>query len=111
MLSMRISFVYPQHAHKELMCALSMCVRNWAYTSGNSACTEHTCQELMRAQSRVLLKHAEHTHQKLMHTQSIWARNWCIPWAYASVSFTYAHRKRKNSKFKKVPSKHAEYAC
>ncbi len=108
------------------MRALSMHDRNWcirwAYESGTDACTEHTRQVLMRAQSAFPSKNAEHTHQGLMRTLSehtgqelmcslsIRVRNWCVPWAYASVSYAYAQHKYNNSKFEKVPSKHAEHA-
>ncbi len=62
----------------------------WAYASGNDAYPEHTGQELM-------------------HSLNIRVRNWCVPWAYASVSYEYAQHKHKNSIFEKVSSKHAEH--
>jgi hypothetical protein len=34
----------------------------------------------------------------------------CVPWAYASVSSANAQHKSKNSKFEKVPLKHAHHA-
>ncbi len=50
-----VHFIYAQHARKELMHALSMCVKNWcvlwACTVGTDAYTEHTSQELVRALS------------------------------------------------------------
>ncbi len=74
----------------------------------------------MRAQSAVPSKHAEHTHQGLMCTLRIHFRNWCVPEHMGQklmrtlsirISFLrYAQHKRKNSKFLKVPSKHAEHA-
>jgi hypothetical protein len=54
----------------------------------------------MHAQSAVHSKNPEHMHQELLHTLSIHV--------YASVSYTYAQLKHKNSKFEKVPSKYAE---
>ena len=45
------------------------------YESGIGACTEHTHQVLIHAQSAVPLKHAEHTHQELIPTLSICIRN------------------------------------
>ncbi len=121
------------------MRALSMRVRNWcvhcACTSGTDVYAEHTSQELVRALSICVRANActegipfkkcwayasgtdaypDHTGQELMHLLSIRVRNWCIPWAYASVFYVYALHKHKNSKFEKVPSKHAEqceHAC
>ncbi len=67
----------------------------WAYLSWSDAYPERAHQDLLRSHAL-----AEH----------MW-RNWCIPWAYASVSNVYAQHKRKNSKFEKVPSNHAEHGC
>ncbi len=84
-----VYFVNPQHARKEIMHALSMRVRNWcvhwACMSGAGACTEHTCQVLMCAQSAFPSKSAEF----LMHTLSIRVRNWCVRWAYESGADAY----------------------
>ncbi len=79
---------HAEHTGQELTCTLSVRVRNWcinwAHESGTGACTEHTPQILMHAQSAFPSKHAEHTHQELMRTLSIRVRNWCVHWAYAS---------------------------
>ncbi len=85
------------------MRALSKWVRNWCLQWA----MEHMRQGTNRAQSAVPLKNA---HQELVRTLSIRVRNWREHWAYASVSYAYAQHKRKNFKFKKVPSKHAEHA-
>ncbi len=134
-----VHFVYPQNARKELMHALSIHVRNWfvhwamwactsgtyvcvsiwirnwcvhwAYASGTNACTEHSPFKICRAYASGTDTYPVHTGQELMRTLSTRVKNWCVPWAYASVSFAYAQHKRKNSKFEKVPSKHAEHAC
>jgi hypothetical protein len=119
-------FVYPQHARKEMMLALSMRVRKWcvywACASGTDAYAEYTSQELMRALSICYASgtntctecipstNAKHTQQELIRTLSIRVRNWCVPWASVSVSYTYGQHKHKNSKFEEVPSKHAEQA-
>ncbi len=104
-----------EHVRQELMRKLSIRVRNWcvhwAYASGTNACTE-----------RIPIKNAEHTHQELMRTLSIRVRNWCVCSAFASVpdayphhahhavSYAYAQRKHKNSKFERGPYKPC-WAC
>ncbi len=130
-----VHFLYPQHARKELMRALSMRVRNWcvhwAGASGTDAYAEHTSQELVRALSirirylfvhraHSLQKNAEHTHQELMHTLSIRVRNWCIRWAYESGTDLYPEHTHqflmrmlsisiKILNLKEVPTNHAEH--
>jgi hypothetical protein len=95
------------------------CVR-WACESGTGACTEHTHQVLMRAQSAFPSKNAEHTHQELMRTLSIWVRNWCVCSACASVPDAYAQHAHKFltrmlgisikiPNLKEVPTNHAEH--
>ncbi len=85
---------YPEHKCQELMCVLSICIRNWwvhwAYVPGTNACKE-------RSPFKTSWAYASGTAAQ------------CTPWAYASVSYAYAQLKRKNSKFEKVPSKHAEH--
>ncbi len=72
------------------MRTLSLRVRNWcvhwAYQSETGACTEHTHQLLIRAQSAVPLKHDDHDNmgQELMHALSVHVRNWCACSACAS---------------------------
>ena len=103
---------------------LSIRVRNWcvhwAYESGTGACTEHTHQVLMRAQSAFPEKNAEYTHQELMRTLSIRVRNWCICSACTSVPDTYAQHAHqflthmlsigiKISNLKEVPTNHTEH--
>ncbi len=100
-----------EHARQELICTLSIQVRNWcvhwAYATGTNACTEHILFNKCWAYASGTDAHPEHTGQELRPSLSIRVRNWCIPWAYASVSYTYAQHKHKNSKFEKVPWKHA----
>ncbi len=71
------------HAHQELMCKLSITIRNWcvrwAYESGTDACTEHMRQVLMCAQSAVL--------QNML---SRCIRDWCVFWAYGSATDAFA---------------------
>ncbi len=95
------------------MCARTWCVhwayafRNWcmhcAFEQGTCAYTEHMRQDIKRALRAVPSNHAEHTHQEEMRTLSIWVRNWCVPWAIASVPYAYAQHQHKNSQFENVP--------
>ncbi len=103
-----------EHARQELMRTLSIRFRNWwlhwAYALGTNVCTERIPFKKCWAYASGNDVYPEHTGQELMHSLSIWVRNWCVPWAYASVSYAYAQHKHKNYKFEKVPSKHAEHA-
>ena len=96
------------------MRALSMRVRNWcvhwAYVLATNVCTERIPLKQCWAYASGNDAYPEYTGQELMHSLNIRVRNWCIPWAYASVSYAYAQHKHKNSIFEKVPSKHAEHA-
>ena len=104
----------PEHALQELMRTLSIRVRNWcvhwAYVLATNVCTERIPLKKCWAYASGNDAYPEHTGQELMHSLNIRVRNWCIPWAYASVSYAYAQHKHKNSIFEKVPSKHAEHA-
>jgi hypothetical protein len=99
----------PEHARQELMRMLSIRVRNWcmhwAYASGTNACTERIPFKKCWAYASGTDAYPEHTGQELMRTLSIRVRNWCVPWAYASVSYTYAQHKHKNSKSERGLSK------
>jgi hypothetical protein len=92
-----------------ILYTISICIRNWcvhwAYASGTNVCTEGTIK-FVKAPTR----HAEHMRQELMRTLSVCIRNWCYcwadasgteayPWAYASVSYSYARYKCNNSNF------------
>jgi len=97
---------YPEHTGQELMHSLYIRVRKWyvpwAYASVSYAYAQHKHKNSIF--EKVPSKHAEHTHQnwciypeqckhtgqKLMHLLSILVRDWCVPWAYASVSYSYA---------------------
>ncbi len=121
MLSMSISFpIFLMF----ILYTLSMRVRNWcvhwACASGTDVYAEHMSQELVRALSirirytnacteRIPFKkcwayawgtdaYPEHTVQELMRSLSIRVRNWCVSWAYASVSYTYSKFERGSSK-------------
>ncbi len=102
-----------EHARQELMNTLSIRARNWcvhwAYGSGTNACTERIPLKKCWAYASGTDAYPEHTGQELMRSLSIRVRNWCVPWAYTSVSCADAQHKHKNSKFEKVPSKYAEY--
>ncbi len=107
-----VHFVYPQHARKnwcvhwacvsgadacteharqELMRTRSIRVRNWcvhwAYVLGTNVCTECIPFKKCWAYASGNDAYPEHTGQELMHSLSIRVRNWCVPWAYASVSY------------------------
>ncbi len=98
-----------EHACQELMRMLSIRVRNWcvhwAYASCTNACKERLPLKKCWAYASGTDAYPEHTGQKLMRLLSIRVRNWCVPWAYASVSYAYAQNKHKNSKFERGPSK------
>ncbi len=125
-----VHFVYPQHARKELMRTLSMCVRNWCVhwtcASGIHAYAEHTSQELVRALSirirsnarteRIPFKkcwayalgtdaYPEHTGRELMRMLIMRISSWHLCSACAPVSYAYAQHKNKNSKFERGPYK------
>ncbi len=104
---------YAEHSRQELMRALRIRVRNWCvhgtYVSGTNACTERSPFKTCWAYASGTDAYPEHTGQELMRLLSIWIRYWCVPWAYASVC-AYAQHKRKNSKFEKVSSNHADHA-
>ncbi len=55
--------------------------------------------------------YAWQTHQIQTRLFSGGIRFWHVCSANASVSYLYAQHKHKNSKFEKVPSKHAEHMC
>jgi hypothetical protein len=85
-----VHFVYHQHTCKD------WCV-HWAYTSGTNACTQHSPFKTCWAYASGTDAYPEHTGQELMHSLSIRVRNWCIPWAYISVSYSYAQHKLQRS--------------
>ncbi len=98
-----------EHARQELMCMLSIQVRNWCvhwiYASGTNASTERIPFKKCWAYASGTDAYPEHTGQELMRSLSIRVRNWCVPLAYASVSYAYAQHKHKNSSFERGPSK------
>jgi hypothetical protein len=130
---MRISFpIFQMFILYTLIMHLRTWCVHWACASETDACTEHARQKLMRTLSIRVRNWCVHwVYASGTHTcseripfkmLSIHFRNWCLPWAYVSgtdafawsypsVSYVYAQHKNKNSKFEKVPSKHAEHAC
>ena len=82
-----------EHARQELIRTLSIRVRNWcvhwAYVLGTNVCTECIPFKKCWAYASGNDAYPEHTGQELMHSLNIRVRNWCVPWAYASVSYAY----------------------
>ncbi len=107
------TYVYAEHTRQELTRALSIRVRNWcvhwASASDTNACSERSPFKTCWAYASGTDAFPEHMGQELMRLLSIRIRNWCVPWVYESVSYTYDQHMRKNSKFEKVPSKHADH--
>jgi hypothetical protein len=57
-----------------------------------------------------LYAHAEHTGQELMRTLSVRVRNWCAPWAYASVPDAHAQHAHQFSYFSNVHYVYPQHA-
>ncbi len=90
-----VHFVYPQHALKELMRALSMRGRNWsvcwAYMSVTDVCAEHMSHELVHTLS-IRVHRAQTCWAYASGTDAYpkqWVRNWCVCLAYASGTDAY----------------------
>jgi hypothetical protein len=95
-----------EHARQELMHTLSIRVRNWcmhwAYVLATYVCTERIPFKKCWAYASGNDAYPEHTGQELMHSLNIRVRNWCVPWAYASVSYTYAQCTHQFSRISNV---------
>ncbi len=81
------AYAYAEHAHKELMCALSIRIRNMCALSTYALGTYAICMHWAHTSRTYVC--IEHTHQVLMHVLSICVRNLCVCWENSSVS--YAH--------------------
>ncbi len=57
-----------------------------------------------------LYAHAEHTGQELMRTLSMRVRNWCTPWAKASVPYVHAQHAHQFSYFSNVHLVYPQHA-
>jgi hypothetical protein len=52
-----------------------------------------------------------HTCQELVRTLSMRVRNWCTPWAYASVPYAHAQHAHQFSHFSNIHFVYPQHAC
>ena len=55
--------------------------------------------------------HYMHTSQELVRTLSMRVRNWCAPWAYASVPYAHAQHAHQFSHFSNIHFVYPQHAC